>query len=502
MTLASGRGSAYILGMMRNNLAPFGWSLPQRVRLILALATAMIVSGVAAFAAPAKNILFIVVDDLNTVLGCYGDPLAKTPNIDRLAARGVRFNQASCQYPLCNPSRVSFLSGRRPESTGVYVLATSARKAMPDAVMLPQFFRQHGYFTVGAGKIFHTAQVNDPASWDRYADGAGDDPQEKQAIKDRYGKGDGRPAWTILDGDGTRTRDGITASTIGGLLADRKADARPFFFAAGFHKPHLPWTAPRRFFDIHREKDFEKGPEQAMKGIPSIALQTELTGFSQPDSPAGARRAYYACVSFMDHQVGMLLDELDRQDLWKNTIVVFFSDHGFHLGDHGGLWAKLSAFNASIRVPLIIAGPGVPAGRTVEDPVELIDVYPTLVAMAGLQPPQGLDGRSLMDRWQGAPREAHPAYSLVFHYDVAHNTDVMGRSVIMGASRYTTWDNGAQGREFYNWSTDPGEYVNRVDDPAAHDSVMRGEALLKRIPEPKPGPSQRPRALLPPKGKK
>ena len=488
--------------MIRKNFGSFWNSLPLQVRLIPLLLATMGAPGVAAVAAPTPNVLFIVVDDLNMVLGCYGDPLAKTPNIDRLAARGVRFNQASCQYPLCNPSRVSFLSGRRPESTGVYVLATSARKAMPDAVMLPQFFRQHGYFTVGAGKIFHTEQVNDPASWDQYADGGGDDPQEKQAIKDRYGKGDGRPAWTILDSDGTRTRDGITASTISGLLADRKAGAPPFFFAAGFHNPHLPWTAPRRFFELHRVKDFEMGPEQKIKGIPAIALQTELSGFAQPDSPAGARRAYYACVSFTDHQVGLLLDELDRHDLWRNTIVVFFSDHGFHLGDHGGLWAKLSAFNASIRVPLIIAGPGVPAGRTVENPVELIDVYPTLAALAGLQPPQGLDGRTLVNSWQGTSSEPHPAYSLVFHYDVAHHKDVMGRSVIMGPSRYTTWDNGTYGREFYSWSTDPGEYVNRIDDPAEHDLVAQGETFLKMIPEPKPGPAQRPRALLPPKKKK
>ncbi|MBP7141766.1 MAG: sulfatase [Opitutaceae bacterium] len=488
--------------MMRKNPCPRRDGLSLHLRLMLVVLAAMGTSIIAAAAAPPRNVLFIVVDDLNTALGCYGDPLAKTPNIDRLAARGVRFDQASCQYPLCNPSRVSFLSGRRPESTGVYVLSTSARKAMPEAVMLPQFFRQQGYFTVGAGKIFHNAQGSDPASWDRYADGDGDDPQEKQAIKDRYGKGDGRPAWTVLDGDGTKTRDGITASTISGLLADRKADAPPFFFAAGFHKPHLPWTAPKRFFDMYREKDFERASEQAIKGIPAIALQTELSGFAQPDSPAGARLAYYACVSFTDHQVGLLLDELDRHDLWRNTIVVFFSDHGFHLGDHGGLWAKLSAFNAAIRVPLIIAGPGVPAGRTVKSPVELIDLYPTLVAMAGLQPPKGLDGRSLVKSWQKGGAADAPAYSLVFHYDVAHKRDVMGRSVIMGASRYTTWDNGAQGREFYNWSADPGEYVNRVDDPAEQALVAQGEALLKMIPEPKPGHAQRPRALLPPKGKK
>jgi len=475
---------------------------PHRIPSVVLLFAAIAATAAAAIASPAPNVLFIVVDDLNTALGCYGDPLAKTPNVDRLAARGVRFDQASCQYPLCNPSRVSFLSGRRPESTGVYVLSTTARTALPDAVLLPQFFKQHGYFTVGHGKIFHNAHGSDPACWDRYTDNDGNDPGEKQAIKDRYGLGDGRPAWTMLDSDGTQTRDGLTASAIAGLLADRKEGAPPFFLAAGFHKPHLPWTAPRKFFDLHKVKDFERPAEPAMTGIPPIALQTELTGFEQPDTPADARRAYYACVSFMDYQVGLLLNELDRHDLWRNTIVVFFSDHGFHLGDHGGLWAKLSAFQIATRVPLIIAGPGVPAGRTVGSPVELIDVYPTLVALAGLQPPQGLQGRSLTDRWQGANPAQHPAYNLVFHYDVAHKRDVMGRSVMTDSWRYTTWDNGAQGREFYRWSLDPGEYVNRVDDPAQRDLVTQGESLLKMVPVPKPGPSQRPRALIPAKGKK
>jgi iduronate 2-sulfatase len=465
--------------------------------LLILLATGLSAQAATAGASPRKpNVLFVVVDDLNTALGSYGDRLARTPNIDRLAARGVRFDRAYCQYPLCNPSRVSFLSGRRPEATGVYVLNIPARTALPEAVLLPQFFRQNGYYTAGAGKIFHSVRVSDAASWDRYEDGDGGDEQEKAAIKSRYGGGDGRPAWHVLDSEGENTRDGLNTRTIRGLIAERAGAGQPFFLAMGFHKPHLPWTAPRRFFDQHREADFAVAREKPMQRIPAIALQTELSGFAQPDSVAGARRAYYACVSFIDHQLGVLLDELDRRDLTRSTIIVFFSDHGFHLGDHGGLWAKLSAFDASTRVPLIIAGPGIPVNRSVDAPVELIDVYPTLAALAGLSAPASLDGRSLVSSWERAPAAERPARSLVFHYDATELKDVQGSTVITRDWRYTEWEGGASGRELYLRADDPGELNNRAGDPAQSALVKAGEALQRELPAPKPGRAERPRALV------
>ena len=294
------------------------------------------------------NVLLIVVDDLNTSLGCYGNTAVRSPNIDRLAARGVRFDRTYCQYPLCNPSRVSFLSGRRPESSGVYVLNIPARTAFPDAVMLPQFFRQRGYFSAGAGKVFHSAKMSDAASWDFYEDGPPDDPEEKAAIESRYGAGDiggdGRPAAHVLTSDGARTRDGRNVRTILRLIAEKAAAGKPFFLAAGLHKPHLPWTAPKKFFDLYAPGSLTPKPEPVLRDVPPIALQTELSGFAQPDSREAAIRGYYACISFTDSHVGMLLDQLDRLDLWKSTVVVLLGDNGFHLGDHGGLWAKLSAF--------------------------------------------------------------------------------------------------------------------------------------------------------------
>ena len=450
-------------------------------------------SWVAVAAAPA-NVLMIVLDDLNTDLGCYGNRIVKSPNIDRLAARGARFDRAYAQYTLCNPSRVSFLSGRRPETSGVYVLNTSARTALPEAVMLPQFFRQQGYYTAGAGKIFHNVKMSDAASWDHYEDGAGEDEGEKAAIQARYGGGDGRPRWYVLKGDGAKTRDGLNARTIQRLIAEKSATKTPFFLALGLHKPHLPWTAPQRFFDLYPEGSIKAPTDPTMRDIPAIALQTELSGFAQPESRTEAIRAYYACVSFIDHQLGLVFAELDRHDLWKNTLVVFFSDHGFHLGDHGGLWAKLSAFDAATRVPLLLAGPGVPAGRAVSSPVELLDVYPTLVALAGFTAPRNLEGKSLRPLL-AAPGAAGHARSLVYHYDVAGNRDVAGRTVIGPLWRYTEWDDGKAGRELYWRPDDPGEYCNRVSDPALADSLRTAETLLRASSQPKSGPANRPRAL-------
>ena len=444
------------------------------------------------------NVLLVVVDDLNLTLGAYGSRTVKSPNIDRLAARGARFDSAHAQYTLCNPSRVSFLSGRRPETSGVYILGTPARTALPDAVMLPQLFRRNGYFTAGAGKVFHSAKVNDAASWDFYEDDATQDEGEKAAIAARYGRGggdgDGRPAWQVLEGDGSRTRDGINSTTIRRLIAEKSAAKTPFFLALGFHKPHLPWTAPKRFFDLYPDSGIAPPAEPTMRDIPTIALQTELSGFAQPESRAGAIRAYHACISFIDHQLGLVLDELDQRDLTKNTLIVFFSDHGFHLGDHGGLWAKLSAFRASTRVPLLMAGPGIPAGVAISSPVELLDIFPTLAELAGLPAPGGLEGRSLRATLNGA-EAAGRAYSLVFHYDAAANRDVAGRTVIGPGWRYTEWDEGRAGRELYWHANDPDEYRNVAGDRDRAELVREAGTALARLPRAKEGPANRPRAL-------
>ena len=304
-------------------------------------------------------------------------------------------------------------------------------------------------FSGGAGKVFHNVKMNDARSWDFYDDGDGADAQEQAAIKSRYGGGDGRPAWFQLDGDGSQTRDGVNGATIARLIREQHAAGKPFFLAAGFHKPHLPWTAPKRFFALYPEGSVQVPEEPAMRDIPDIARQTELSGFAQPASRAEAIRAYYACISSTDYRIGLLLDQLDKLDLWKNTVVVLTGDNGFHLGDHGGLWAKLSAFDQSTHVPLIIAGAGVPAGRTVTTPAELIDIYPTLVELTGHAPAAELEGRSLVAVLHGDSSGERIAYSMVFHYDVAARRDVLSRTAIATQWRYTEWDGGAAGRELY-----------------------------------------------------
>lgn len=444
------------------------------------------------------NILFIVVDDLNTTLGCYGKKEVFSPNIDRLAARGTRFDRAYCQYPLCNPSRTSFLSGRRPETSGVYVLTTSARTAMPDAVMLPQFFRNQGYFTAGAGKIFHSTKMNDAPSWDFYEDGTGNDPEEKAAIDARYGGGDGRPRAYPLSSDGSQMRDGVNTQTILKLMREQVAAQKPFFLAAGFHKPHLPWTAPKRFFDMYPKDKIKIPTEPKMTQVPTVALQTELSGFPQPDSRAEALQGYYACISYTDYQIGLLLNEMDKLALWENTVVVLVGDNGFHLGDHDGLWAKLSAFDASTHVPLLMAGAGVPKGSVVSAPVELLDMYPTLVALSGNVVPSGLEGKDLTPFLTGKKTPSSPASSIVFHYDSTKQIDIMGRTVIDKQWRYTEWDGGKAGRELYIRAKDPQEYHNRISDTPLSKFAQKGEAFLRAAKVPKAGEANRPRALLRP----
>ena len=451
-----------------------------------------------AIAAPRPNVLFVVVDDMNTDLGCYGSRVVKSPNIDRLAARGVRFDRAYCQYSLCNPSRTSFLSGRRPETSGVYVLNTTARTAMPDAVMLPQLFRQNGYFCAGAGKVHHNASHREPESWDFYSDGKGEDPGEIAAIEARYGKGaSGTPKSYVLDSDGSKTRDGLNARTINAYLEEHARTGKPFFLAAGFHKPHLPWTAPRRFFDLYPAGSIPEPPSPPMHNVPQVALQTELSGFAPPESRVAAIAGYYACISFTDANLGILLDTLDRTNLWETTVVVFLSDNGWHLGDHGGLWSKLTIFENGTRVPLVIAGAGVPHNKVVTHPVELLDIYPTLVELTGLKAPSGLEGKSLVPSMRSSlPDSGAHAFSMIYHYDTVTGTDILGRSVRTAAYRYNEWSNSRRDRELY-FTSQPFEDYDNVADRTDTAALQReGQQLLGELKQPKPGPAERPRALI------
>lgn len=418
------------------------------------------------------NVLFISIDDLNNDLGCYGNPQVKSPNIDRLAARGVRFDRAYVQYTLCNPSRASFLSGRRPERTGIYELQTAPRKAMPDAVFLPQLFRQNGYFTARYGKLYHEGR-DDKLSWDVSDNSEFVDAQERALHQKRYANPPGQrtPDWNPLDTPEANTRDARTAQAIATLMEEKAKAGKPFFLAAGLNKPHLPWNVPKKYFSLYKAADIQVPADLPLRNIPAVALMTELFGSPQPASRAEAIAAYYSAITYMDTQVGVLLNKLDELKLWDNTIVVLFSDHGFHLGDHAGLWAKLTLFEQAARTPLLIAMPKAQKGKATKGIVELIDLYPTLAELSGLSAPKDLDGRSLAPLLKNPNAKwLHAAYTMVYHE--VGGEKIEGKSVRNERWRYTEWDAGRKGVELYDHNRDPREF-NNVAQATGHTKVLQ-----------------------------
>jgi len=439
------------------------------------------------------NVLLITADDLNNDLGTYGHPLVKTPNIDRLAARGVRFDRAYNQFPLCSPSRVSLLTGLRPDTTRVHDLQTDFRTILPDVVTLPQMFRRSGYFAARVGKLYHygnpgqigTSGLDDPQSWELVVNPRGIDKDEEPKLTNftpKRGLGSALAYYASPAPDEEHT-DGKVATEAIALLEKHKD--RPFFLGVGFYRPHCPFIAPSRYFDMY---PLERIPS------PSPAYSADLVAdvpepafFTRPPnwdvSEQGQReiiRAYYASTSFLDANVGRVLDALERLNLTGNTIVIFLSDHGYHLGERGQ-WMKQSLFERSARVPLIIAGPGVTArGKATARIVELVDLYPALAQLAGLTPPSGLQGRSLSPLLKDpGTKWEHPAVTQV-RRGAPQNT-FMGYSVRTPEWRYTEWDGGKRGRELYNEEEDPGELRNLASDPK-HAKVMQDmQALLRRV---------------------
>jgi uncharacterized sulfatase len=418
-------------------------------------------------------VLFIVADDLNADINCYGQPIAVTPNIDRLATRGIRFDRAYAQYALCNPSRSSFLSGCLPDRTGVIEQDGRVREALPEAIFLPQLFRQAGYHTAARGKIHHGGLIDKP-SWDEYDDAKGNDPQEVAEAKIRKGNDDRSPRWATLEGNGEKSADGTHTAEIARLLEEKSAGDAPFFLALGLHKPHVPWTAPRKHFDLYPPARMPLRELLVPQDAPQIALETEWPRGTRSNTPQEALAACLACVSFTDSNVGAVMSQLDRLKLWPTTVVVFMSDHGFHLGDHG-LWSKKTLFEQSLHVPLIVVHPdGRNAGRTCRRTVELIDVYPTLAELCGLTAPSGLDGRSLRPLLD-EPEAAwdHDARSVVMH------SGTMGRSIRTERWRYTEWDEGRAGVELYDHDLDPLETHNLAGRSELSETVSRLSSALR-----------------------
>ena len=435
------------------------------------------------------NVLLIMADDLNNDLGTYGHPVVKTPNLDRLAKRGVRFDRAYTQFPLCSPSRVSLLTGLRPDTTRVHDLVTNFRTTIPDVVTLPQAFKRQGYLSARVGKIYHygnpgqigTSGLDDPASWDVFVNPKGIDKDEEPKLINHTptrGLGSALAYYASPAADEEHTDGKVALETI--ALLEKNKD-RPFFIGAGFYRPHCPFIAPRKYFDLYPLDRIAAPPATPESGAPPAAWFTSPPhwGISE-QAQRETIQAYYASITFLDANVGRVLDALDRLQLTNNTIVVFISDHGYHLGEQGQ-WMKQTLFDRSARAPLIVAGPGVTAkGRSSSRIVEFLDLYPTLTALAAVPPPAGLQGRSLAPLLKNPDaRWDHPAVTQVRRGPAA--SPYMGYSVRTEKWRYTEWENGTRGAELYDQANDPRELRNLAADPKHQKVVADLQRRLRRV---------------------
>ncbi|MBN2473796.1 MAG: sulfatase [Pirellulales bacterium] len=454
------------------------------------------------------NVLFIAVDDMRPELGCYGFEYMHTPNIDRLASRGTLFNRAYCQQAVCNPSRASLMTGLRPDSTKVHDLRRHFRLGVPDVVTVAQHFKNHGYHSQAISKIYHRG-LDDRQSWsvpqvrpnaptyisDEILGRIAETRKELENKGIRTTRSPGRkdpatgstlelgsrkgprvhgPSWEAPDVADNVLCDGKTADRIVELLRRFKEEDTPFFLGCGFLKPHLPFVAPKRYFDLYPIESI-KLPDNRFhpKNAPQLALHQSGEFRAYSDVPAegpfpepllrDTLRAYRACVSYVDAQVGRILAELDRLGLRNNTVVVLWGDHGWHLGEQD-LWGKMTNFEIATRVPMIISAPGQSnTGARTDGLTEFVDIYPTLCELCGLPVPDRLEGTSLVplmndpgQKWKAAAFSQYPRPG---HYPAEDHIRQMGYSMRTDRYRYTEWRDHKTGevlaRELYDYETDP-----------------------------------------------
>ena len=399
------------------------------------------------------NVLFIIVDDLRPMLGCYGHPEIHTPNIDRLAQRGTLFNRAYCQYPLCHPSRTSILTGLRPATTRVFSNSTGFRRNLPNAVTLPQHFKTSGYHTQSVGKIAHNLEGQDDAySWSALS-----------WTRSFYVNPSLNPSWQALDVEDDELRDGKTAKRAVEVLEEIQNTR--FFLAVGFHKPHLPFYAPKRYYELYKDENFSL-PSSSSSPNSKLGWIREFQDVPDKGTLSDAKtleliRAYAASTSYMDAQVGRVMEQLDALGLTENTVIAFCSDHGFHLGEHG-MWRKNTLFEVALRAPMIISVPRQQPSQT-DALAELVDIYPTLCEACNLPVSSQLEGLSLMPVIEQPTR---PWKTATFSKRLG------GLSMRTAQYRYTEWgNNGRNGRELYDYHADPNETVNIVDLPENSELV-------------------------------
>ena len=467
---------------------------------LLTFAFGMLVAHFAP-AAEHPNVLFIAADDLRNDLGCYNHPLAHTPHLDALASEGLVFERAYCQQALCNPSRASLLTGKRPNTLGIWNLPTHFRDIAPQIVTLPEHFKRHGYFTQNIGKVFHNWRQDnyrgDPQSWSvpavmHYNSHGNDQPVVEGDLPTNHASTARTEARDVPD---EAYFDGRIAAAAVQALGELRNKREPFFLAVGFWKPHLPFNPPKKYWDLYdREQIHPATNPQRPTDAPDVAFHNggELLGrgnrsrvLSQ-DAVVELRHGYLAGISYLDAQVGKLLAELERLELRKNTIVVFWSDHGFHLGEHA-LWCKTSNFELDARVPLLISAPGLSAGKKTNALVELLDLYPTLVDLCGLEMPADLEGTSLKPVLTDPEAQVKPA-AYTQHPRPAYykgKPETMGVSVRTEQFRYTEWrsfETGeVQAQELYDHQVDAGENHNVAKQPSYRAAVAQARQQLEQV---------------------
>lgn len=441
----------------------------------------------------AANVLFIAVDDLRVELGCYGMEHVESPHIDRLAARGTLFERAYCQQTVCNPSRASVLTGMRPDTLGVWDLPTHFREKRPEVVTLPQLFMGSGYHAQCVGKIFHNWRQDrwrgDAVSWStpsmlHYDNHGNDTPRVTGEVPPNTASGAYRTECRDVPDDAYF--DGRVATEAVAALREIKNEGRPFFLAVGFWKPHAPFNAPKKYWDMYDPAEIPL-PERVVPpdDVPSIALTADrYTQGREAPALREMHHGYLAAISYVDAQIGRVLGELTRLGLEDETIVVFWSDHGLHLGEHG-LLRKTTTFELDARTPLIIATPQHAGGQQTEALVELLDLYPTLADLCGLAPPEVIEGESLVPLLED-PAATIRSTALTQtprpNYPRGEAPEKMGYSIRTDRYRYTEWRDHESGavlaRELYDHAHDPGEAKNIARHPGEQATVHRLGRLL------------------------
>ncbi len=460
--------------------------------------------------APKYNVIHIVSDDLNCSLHCYDHAQVKSPNIDKLASTGVRFEHAYCQYPLCNPSRSSFMTGMRPGSTKVYENSTNFRKNLPDVLSIPQSFTKAGAFSARVGKLYHygvptqigTSGLDDEQSWQLVVNPIGHDKKVEDKIHTLTpGQFGGTLSWFSDESEEPQT-DAVGAAEAIKLLETYKD--KPFYLAVGFYRPHTPYVAPKKYFDLYPIENIKlaTGPMKDALGVPAQAYASYKKEQDQLTDPMRKEilQAYFASTTFMDDQVGQVVAAVERLGLRDKTIIVFHSDHGYHTGDHG-LWQKQSIWENSARVPLIISVPGnTNNGKACSRTVELVDLHATLADVCQLPVPK-TDGTSLKPLLDNPNADwDRPAYSQVLRgTPVGTNAPnfnpeekakgkkknkanpTFGISVRTERFRYTEWDEGRQGSTLHDLQADPQEAKNLAHDPSFASTVAKMKSMLSEL---------------------